>query len=182
MERVADIREFWRACARDGRYLFFAVALPLFLVSSFFRQKSLGAGGGSARERMDPRAPARAYLENMRHLDAICRSRGIRFAAVLQPYNGIGERPLTEADRVIVSAARRAPGPGGGSRLDFLSAYYAAIRARGKDEAFFADFTRVFDRVEGQVFFDNIHFSDRGQEIVGRALVELVKSREGEER
>jgi hypothetical protein len=118
---------------------------------------------------------ARNYSAIMRDMHAICKSDNKIFYSVLQPLNGAGNRILTKQDNVLLSVQKKEILKTGKSRHDFYLAYYNAVRQELGNEPFFHDFTGVFDSESGQIFFDTIHFSDRGQKIIADALFDIIK-------
>lgn len=122
----------------------------------------------------DPVEPAHNFQTNMKHMHAICKARGIRFYAALQPMNGEGTRKLTRNDGILLSVVKNQRVSGGMNRFAFFQWYYREIRSLMRDTPYFVDLTGRFDGEIGQVFFDTVHFSDRGQSIIAESLADTI--------
>ena len=114
------------------------------------------------------------------YMDAICTAKNIRFYSVLQPFNGAGNRILTEQDKNLLKVKKGQLLNNKKSRFDFFLEYYEAIRQKMGNYSFFYDFTEVFDNEKGQIFSDTVHFSDKGQKIIADTLCKII--RRGERR
>jgi len=111
-------------------------------------------------------------------MDAICSRNDARFISVLQPVNGIGCRPLTEKDSILTKILSETDFSENMSKMEFIKDYYSQVRRICADDEFFHDYTDVFLEEHGQIFFDTVHISDRGQEIIAESLCNLIMSRE----
>ena len=128
----------------------------------------------AAVSRTDVVGPAQNLVVNAKHMHAICAANSIRFYAVLQPMNGGGNRKLTEQDKILLKVVKNQKISQTVSRFDFFIRYYNEIRKITKNLPYFYDFTDRFDNEKDQVFFDTVHFSDKGQRIIAQELYDLI--------
>jgi len=112
------------------------------------------------------------WIEGSVSLDAVCRSRGIAYLHVLQP-------TLFDAGSKPLSAEELALRPAGSGYRPAIEAGYPRMRERSRAlrerGIAFVDASRAFEHVEEQLYFDECHFYDRGNEllvpILARALL-----------
>jgi hypothetical protein len=107
-------------------------------------------------------------------MNAICAEKKIKFYSVLQPFNGIGIRDLTDNDRLLLKIIKMQKIYQEKTRFDFILGYYADLVEKMQNLPFFHDYSGVFDKEEGQIFFDTVHFSDKGQEIIADTLCNMI--------
>ena len=170
-----DIGELYNTCKKRKKYLLLIVAFPLVLISSLFGKREYGRIETSKAKPLNAKDVGINFVSNMKHISAICNSRGIAFYSILQPINGIGNGVLTKEDRILISPYKNSMVRDTYSKLDFIKEVFDTIKAESKEDKYFRDFTGVFDKEKGQIFFDTCHFSDKGQKIVARTLFDLIK-------
>lgn len=173
MKTISQQETSVSACRGKCNFLFTVLSLPIRIYMRIFGQRIIQQLR-PAQKKTDPHRVARIFSSNMQDMYAICKERNIRFFSVLQPLNGMGRRDLTDNDGILLSNLKGEMVEQTLSRFDFYSQYYRAIREINGDNPFFYDFTSVFDRETGQIFFDTVHFSDKGQRIVAEALFKLI--------
>ena len=173
MEKKSQHEPSLCACGEKCNFLFTILSLPIRIYMRLFRQRILQQLR-PAQKNADPQLVARNFSSNMQNMYAICKERNIRFFSLLQPLNGMGRRSLTDNDGILLSSLKGEMVEQNLSRFDFYSQYYSAIREINRNKPFFSDLTSVFDRETGQIFFDTVHFSDKGQRIVAEALYTLI--------
>lgn len=155
------------------------VYFPIILYIRLFRQ-GLTKNIRQRQKVYDASVLADNYATVMGHMYAVCAAKNIRFYSVLQPFNGAGNRILTEQDKILLNVIKGQSLKNKKTRFDFFLEYYEAVRQKMGDLSFFYDSTGAFDNEKGQIFLDTVHFSDKGQEIIADTLCELI--RRGEER
>jgi len=154
-------------------FLSFILLIPILI---YFRIFKGGPSGKLLRKKMAPDhvALAQNFLANMQNMHSVCKGKNITFFAVLQPFNGAGKRKLTDSDNILLTVLKKDIIYKNQSRFDFYLDYYNSIR-QNEVQSFFRDFTPVFDHEMGQIYFDTVHFSDKGQRIVANALYDLIE-------
>lgn len=138
----------------------------------------LSSGVVKQRKTLDPTEPARNFAAITSHMYTICSANGIRYYAVLQPMNGIGNRTLTQSDSMLLKVAKNLKITRDVSRFDFFVRYYATVRKMMAKSPFFFDSTKCFDNETEQIFSDTVHFSDKGQRIIAEALLNIIRKGE----
>ncbi|MDP3395050.1 MAG: hypothetical protein Q8S57_00050 [Methanoregula sp.] len=134
----------------------------------------LSSGVVKQKKMPEPDEPAKNFAIITSHMNAICSENGIRYYAVLQPMNGIGNRTLTRSDNMLLKVVKNQKITQDMSRFDFFIRYYDAVRRIMSKSPFFIDSTNCFDNETVQVFSDTVHFSDKGQRIIAEALSDII--------
>lgn len=155
-------------------FLFTIISCPIFLCIRIFRERIKNSLRKTAPPPLNTHDAANNFVTNIRNMNAICRASDITFFSVLQPLNGLGNRDLTESDKIILSVIKKTLATDNYSVFDFINEYYSKINRELRQEKYFRDFTKIFDEQTGQIFFDTCHFSDKGQELVAQALFEMI--------
>jgi hypothetical protein len=108
------------------------------------------------------RAIAGLYTENMNELLASCSGRNLACLVAIQPgraisaaYSGVKRDDILSQQRLVA----------------LYEALKAAVAASPQHDRF-VDLTHLFDGERLALYSDNIHPGDRGQEVLGEALVE----------
>ena len=132
------------------------------------RLEKYGYAGTPPGPEVGTEAAARQYLSNQTQMAALAAGMGARFINVIQPIGYLHQRGKQSAD-----------GDG-----DLETPFYRLVRAAPPTE--FYDFSSVFDdllsatdssgrRVElDALFMDDVHLTDRGNEIVAQRLWQLI--------
>ena len=159
----------------DGKdYLSYFFLVPIILYIRLSRTRIM-RGLKRKNGTPDPKKAGQAFSSNMRSINAICRANDIVFISALQPFNGMGRRIMTKHDTTIIRTLQGEKVASNTSRFDFILEYYDEICKNMSNEPYFQDLTGVFDKEEGQIFFDTVHFSNKGQKIVADQLCALIQ-------
>ena len=184
-----DIWDLWSAVLRRGGILLLPVLVALLPAMLFWasvsgwRRKRLGRGGrlgepgGSALVTApSPYEAAQNYLQNYNYMQAVCAERGVIYAAALQPVLGLYVDPGTEYDRRIV-AVKKSKWKHQWVCEDYYRAFYGSVLSRTTGNLLYLDLTRAFDEsTDRQIYYDSVHFSDIGQDIVADRLAAFILS------
>jgi hypothetical protein len=121
------------------------------------------------------------FLRNHATLHLYGTSQGGRVLTCLQPFNGIGGRPVTHADVQALAYLGRRISVDGTNEMDAMRTVYqrlAAEFARRADPAF-VDLTPVFDATRSQVYIDQVHCSDVGYDLIARGMADRILASAG---
>ena len=114
----------------------------------------------------------RAYESNVRMAGALAREYGFSTHFFLQPYPMIARKPLTETDRLATEPRRRFRT----EEEKLFAMVYERLRAsdylRGRGD--FHDLQDLFAAEERPLYIDSEHLLPLGNEIVARAIFEVV--------
>jgi len=125
---------------------------------------------------VDPADCAQMYLENERRSRALSEERGGRYINLLQPYAGGGKRAFTRFETAASAHIRRRRSADGKSESDILDAFYDAVVQKGGERVI--DLRGLFDDLEGEVYFDQVHFSDRGYSKLAEKVASIIRGTE----
>lgn len=178
-----DYLEYVRTEGINRHIVSIIVAFPFFALSGLFR--SLRQSELNFQEREVPairimnfqaqtREVSDNFIKNMRYMEVLCREHNAVFLSVLQPVNGIGKRQLTAEDIILISKDPTTIIQQSNSQLNFKKECFSYIKRECSPNTGFVDFTTVFDNETKQIFFDTVHFSDRGNRIVAEALRDVL--------
>jgi hypothetical protein len=125
----------------------------------------------AAREHVSAAEIAESWFSSSLALDAACRARGVRYVHFLQP-NLHYAKPLAEAERALV--------PEGGGIGPQIREGYPRLREKGRLLAArgveFVDLSTLFESEGGEVYFDEFHVGERGNQRLAEALVEVLRA------
>ncbi len=113
----------------------------------------------------------RAWSEGSRSIDAMCRTRGIRYLHVLQP-------TLHDAGAKIVTDEERRTGAASDAWRRGVELGYPRLREEAErlaaDGVDVADLSRLFADVDETIYFDSCHFGGIGHDLFGAAIAERL--------
>lgn len=113
------------------------------------------------------RRSVEAWMEGSISMWSVCRARGIRFLHVLQPtLHDEGSKPLTDEER-----------ENGLAHVEWMEGAkkgYPLLRTAGAELARrgvpFLDASRLFENATQTLYYDNCHFGDEGNRMLGEAI------------
>jgi len=183
---MVGFQDYWEYVLANGTHkniASFFVALPFLALSDLYKFFSFFNLNSNAPEVADTkitifqeqtREVSENYIRNIRYMEGLCKGQNVVFISVLQPVNGLGKRALTTEDRMLISGAPDSKTFELTPAFNFTSECFSNIIRECSRESWFVDFTHVFDNEANQIFFDNVHFSDRGNRIVAEALRDVL--------
>ncbi|MCA9774300.1 MAG: hypothetical protein KC466_17915 [Myxococcales bacterium] len=128
---------------------------------------------GLEATRVPPETVAARAVKNVRLAAFALRPTGARYLWCLQPHVVASHKGLSDRERAFY---RHYFGKlGEGSEAYYAAGYAALARAMGAEDlagARFEDLTGIFDDLgpTDEVFLDSVHFGDRGNDLVARAI------------
>ena len=173
MRRYKTLDNLAREPLKNKDYLSYIQYFPIILYSKIFSNRIISQLKRSQKV-PDFNVVAQNFSMNMECMNAICAEKKIKFYSVLQPFNGIGIRDLTDNDRLLLKIIKMQKIYQEKTRFDFILGYYADLVEKMQNLPFFHDYSGVFDKEKGQIFFDTVHFSDKGQEIIADTLCNMI--------
>lgn len=119
---------------------------------------------------------AKIYGRNLRYMRMILNNEGIESLFVIQPVLGFGSRQLTDSEKAILAYFNSVIA----GYSDYIKKTYSLFlselrRMRDEEGAKILDLTDSFDMLDYAVYFDNVHFSDKGVRIVAQRIFEEIK-------
>lgn len=114
-------------------------------------------------------------VEAYRTADALAKAYGFDTLFFFQPILGGGEKPLHEAEQIVLEAARQDPVVQ--RPMEVYKNYRRAVQEYdGSGPVAIHDLSDVFEGVTEPVFFDWIHITDRGNRIVATRIFETLQA------
>lgn len=139
---------------------------------AFWRSGLLKAPGQSTESVSQEKikAAAQLYLSNVQHIDQICRASSIRCMFFLQP-SVFSKKKASSEEKNVVSASLSAFPEWAG----ILEAGYAEILK--SPPVRLVDLRNVFDQTDQTAYFDDVHLSKLGNQIIADAIAKEISSR-----
>jgi lysophospholipase L1-like esterase len=120
-----------------------------------------------------PLETAQNYVENMKVLKSILDAKKIPAVFVLQPIVYVGEKKLSSEEELFLAEAKTFSE----EAVKYFQDSYKHIKELAKnqrEELILLDATDVFDDYENNIYIDNVHYSDYGNEVVSEYLGRYV--------
>lgn len=111
------------------------------------------------------------YYHNQ--IECLGRESGAKVSFFLQPFNGSGVRPFSNVDMANTYHIRRRIYSDGSSSYDLNESAYREMTYRCRDKKNFFNLVRVFDKVDSEVYIDQVHFSDIGARVIAEEIFRL---------
>lgn len=116
------------------------------------------------------------YENNMETARYYASLIGARYLNFLQPFNGQGRSQFSRFDVESVAHIRRRKTFDGNNELDLIIQFYDRLWQRVKDKDYAFDMRDIFEDYDGEVYFDQVHCSDIGYDIIAKRIAgEIIK-------
>ncbi|WP_157803217.1 hypothetical protein [Lacrimispora celerecrescens] len=109
------------------------------------------------------------WMINMRVMGAVCREFGIKYYGILQPTSMFGEHK----DKCI-KKINKIQMKYGNSKLEERREFYKNVNHNWKQVDFLYNFSRIFDNVEGALYFDEVHYTEKANKIIAETIFDLL--------
>lgn len=158
------VKKYCKSClvvVRGGKTLWFKLsgANPHPTVGSTFDEAQLDALAGEVVDRQ------KAFLD---FLDYLSRNYGFRYSVFWQPTllgsESVAEEAVLEKTDFMLADA--------GFRSLYKKVHEGINKIRAQD---FYDISDVLDRRTSQLYYDNVHITEEGNEIVAKKIFEILK-------
>ena len=115
------------------------------------------------------------YFDNLDLINNIALNNNATATFFLQPYNGSGNRLLTVFDVNSNRHICRRIYPDSRNQYDLNEEFYRLVKLELEKRDNFFDLTDVFDNYKNsnEIWFDQVHFSDIGADIIAKKIVNL---------
>ena len=114
------------------------------------------------------------YEDNMETARYYASLLGARYLNFLQPFNGQGRSQFSRFDAESVAHMRRRKTFDGNNELDLIIQFYDRLWQRVKDKDFVFDMRDIFERYSEDIYFDQVHCSDIGYDIIAKQIAEEI--------
>ena len=112
---------------------------------------------------------AQIWENNWSEICQISKEKSFDMLITIQPMAGTSDRKLTDFERMKFIQHDNQ------KIINYLGVYASALEKLNRSCDNVADLRNVFDGIEGPLFYDHVHVSDRGNKIVAEKLFELTK-------
>lgn len=114
------------------------------------------------------------YINHMETARYYANLIGARYLKFLQPFNGIGRSKLSRFDINSIKHIQRRITVGGVSEFDLIVSFYDRLWQRVKDKEGVFNLQYMFEDYNGEIYFDHVHFSDIGYDMIAKKIVEEI--------
>jgi len=120
------------------------------------------------------------YIKNMSTAQHYSNLMGARYLHFLQPFNGVGRPQLSKFDVQSLSHMRRGKDFDGHTELDLIVNFYNELWRQIGDKEYVTDLRNIFSDYNGDIYFDQVHCSDIGYDIIAKRIAEDIVKNEQE--
>ena len=120
-------------------------------------------------EEYDIDKKAQIWKNNWNEICQISKEKDFEMLITIHPIAGTSDRKLTDFERMKFIQHD------GQKIINYLGAYALALEKLDPSCDNVADLRNVFNGIDGPLFYDHVHVSDRGNKIVAEKLFELTK-------
>lgn len=114
------------------------------------------------------------YIQHIETAKFYAQMRGAKYFNFLQPFNGGGHRDISRFDIASCAHMRRRKTFKGDDEQSLLMQFYDQTCARVKDKDYIIDLRNVFDDYRGEIYFDQVHCSDIGHDLIAQKIAERI--------
>lgn len=144
----------------------------------FFACKAMGQPASLYPLAKLPAPDMTACIENyVRHIETAkyyAQLRGAKYFNFLQPFNGGGSRDLSRFDIASCAHMRRRKTVNGDDEQSLLMLFYDQTWTCVKDKDYVTDLRTVFDDYQGEIYFDQVHCSDIGHDLISKEIARQI--------
>lgn len=114
------------------------------------------------------------YIRNMRIMHAMADELNIKFLCFLQPSLYANSAGLLAEEKEIFKTFYQ----DGDSDMAYMLAhnFYQNVRKNLENENWFYDMTGIFEGTNESAYLDEIHYTDFGNEVIGKAILEIIEN------
>ena len=116
----------------------------------------------------------RRYKRNMELARHDTLSRGAVYLNFLQPFNGYGRDVFSKFDVQSISHLRRDRNSTGENQLDMIIDFMKRLWEQIQEEDYTFDLRYLFKDIQGEIYFDHVHLSDTGQDMISRQIADAI--------
>lgn len=120
------------------------------------------------------------YVKNMSTARYYSNLMGAKYLHFLQPFNGVGRPQLSKFDVKSFSHIRRRKDVDENTEFDLIVAFYNKLWRKIETEDYAFDLRNIFSEYRGEIYFDQVHCSDIGYDIIAKKIAEEIIENEQE--
>lgn len=112
----------------------------------------------------------KSWIMNMRTMGAICREFNIKYYGILQPTSIFGEHKdefIKKFNKILIKC--------GIVKLEARKEFYKNIITKHCSLNGIYDFCNIFKNIEGSLYFDEVHYTDKANKIIAENIYDLIK-------
>jgi len=129
---------------------------------------------------LDMAACINNYIRHIETAKYYTQLQGARYFNFLQPFNGGGSRDMSRFDIASCAHMRRRKTVNGDDEQSLLMQFYDQTCVRVKDKDYVIDLRTVFDDYQGEIYFDQVHCSDIGHDLISQRIArQVITAEEG---
>ena len=118
------------------------------------------------------------FLNNHEKMNKIAIENSAKYFKFLQPFNHVGSRQYTSFCIASNSHNRRFKTKDGASQTDIIFDFFSKLYSKIKNYKNIIDLQNIFEQTEGEIYLDHVHFSDKGNYLIAKAISEKILENE----
>ena len=120
------------------------------------------------------------YLNNYDTMNKIAIKNNAKYFNFLQPFNYGGSRQLTSFYISANSLNKRFKTKDGTTQADMIFNFFSLLYSKIKNYKNIINLQNIFEQIDGEIYLDHVHFSDKGSNIIAKAISEKILADENE--
>ena len=120
------------------------------------------------------------YINNYKMMNKIATKNNAKYFNFLQPFSYGGNRQLNTFYIASNSHINRIKTKDGITQTDLIFNFFLKLYTKIKYYNNITNLQNIFDQVDGEIYLDHVHFSDKGNNIIAKAISEKILVDENE--
>jgi len=120
------------------------------------------------------------YINNYEMMNKIAIKNNAKYFNFLQPFNYGENRQLSSFYLASNSHLKRIKTKDGITQCDVIINFFSKLYTKIKHYKNIINLQGIFDQVDEEIYMDHVHFSDKGNNIIAKAISEKILEDENE--
>jgi|TARA_B100001964_G_scaffold187278_1_gene208179 lysophospholipase L1-like esterase len=120
------------------------------------------------------------YLNNYKIINKIAIKNNAKYFNFLQPTSFGKNKQLSSFYLASNSHLKRIKTKDGITQADVIFNFFSMLYTKIKHYKNIINLQSIFDQIEGEIYIDHVHFSDKGNNIIAKAISEKILEDENE--
>lgn len=120
------------------------------------------------------------YINNYKMMNKIAIENNAKYFNFLQPSNCGENRQLSSFYLASNSHLKRIKTKDGITQADVIFSFFSKLYTKIKYYKNIINLQSIFDQIDEEIYIDHVHFSDKGNNIIAKAIAEKILEDENE--
>ena len=120
------------------------------------------------------------FLNNLEKVNKIAIKNNAKYFYFLQPFNHGGSRKSTSFCIASNAHNKRFKAKDGTTQTDIIFNFFSLLYSKIKNYKNIINLQNIFEQVDGEIYLDHVHFSDKGNYVIAKAISEKILENENE--